>query len=207
MAARPGRLVVVVAGGIALLVVSLIITTGRIRRRGRHEAEAEAGGAASRRAAWSTFSEAAEARTSPETSEDAAKAVAATVTLWRNGVLQRDAETVLRLDMTFREAPDRYVTALAESAKSDPDGRVRAFSTRMLGKLERADLAELFSGLLSDQNPYVRKNAAWALGELAGAADGRSAARSALAVLKHVRARDPDAAVRTAAGGALDRLE
>ena len=92
-------------------------------------------------------------------------------------------------------------------AATDPNERVRAFSTRVLGKLRQPALADAFEQLLEDGSPFVRQNAAWALGELGADADGRAAARHALAELRHVRARDPAGDVRTAAGGALDKLE
>lgn len=92
--------------------------------------------------------------------------VAEVVGSWRNAILQRDPEAVTRLDLTFREAPDRYTPALVENATSDPEDRVRAFSTRVLGKLHRPALAEVFHKLLTDRSSHVRENAAWALGEL-----------------------------------------
>jgi hypothetical protein len=92
--------------------------------------------------------------------------VAEVVRSWRNAILQRDPEAVTRLDLTFREAPDRYTPALVQNATSDPEDRVRAFSTRVLGKLHHPALAEVFQKLLRDRSPHVRQNAAWALAEL-----------------------------------------
>jgi HEAT repeat protein len=77
----------------------------------------------------------------------------------------------------------------------------------VLGKLKSAALADVFETLLADKSPFVRQNAAWALGELAADADGRTAARRAVAELRHARAKDPAPDVRTAASGALARLE
>jgi len=84
---------------------------------------------------------------------------------------------------------------------------VRAFSTRVLGKYKSPTLADTFDALLADKSPFVRQNAAWALGELAAQADGRAAAQRAVAELRHARAKDPAPDVRTAARGALARLE
>jgi len=135
-----------------------------------------------------------------------AKEVAAVLSSWRNAILEKDADTVVRLDLTFLEEPEHYAAALVDSARTDSNERVRAFSTRELGKFARADLADLFGQLLADPSPYVRQNAAWALGELARAPEGRVAAESALAVLRRVNKRDPAGDVRSAARGALDRL-
>ena len=114
---------------------------------------------------------------------------------------------VQSLDRAFLSSPERYRSALEKSARSDADGRVRAFSTRVLGKQKNPALAPLFETLLSDKSPFVRQNAAWALGELAVLDDGRVAARHAVAELRLARAKDPAPDVRTAAKGALARLE
>jgi HEAT repeat protein len=143
----------------------------------------------------------------PETPEAIAEDVAASLAAWRQAVLAKDADAVVRLDRTFVNSPDRYRAALIESARSESDERVRAFSTRVLGKQKSPALADLFEALLADRSPFVRQNAAWALGELAVDADGRAAARRAVAELRHARAKDPAADVRTAAKGALARLE
>jgi HEAT repeat protein len=113
----------------------------------------------------------------------------------------------MALDRAFISSPDRYRTALEESAKTDRDERVRAFSTRELGKYKNPALAGLFQTQLADRSPYVRQNAAWALGELAAQGDGRTAALRAVAELRLARAKDPAADVRTAAKSALARLE
>ena len=100
---------------------------------------------------------------------------------WRGAIAHRDPDVVTKLDATFREQPDRYASALVDSARSDGDERVRAFSTRVLGKLGRAELAAVFSGLLADGSPYVRLNAAWALGELSAAGKAPPATRATIA--------------------------
>ena len=143
----------------------------------------------------------------PETPEQISAQVAGTLATWRQAILVKDAETVLSLDRAFLTSPDRYRAALVESAKGEADERVRAFSTRVLGKQKNPALAELFEALLADKSPFVRQNAAWALGELAAGEDGRAAAQRAVAELRHARAKDPAPDVRTAAKGALARLE
>ncbi len=126
---------------------------------------------------------------------------------WRGAIARRDPDVVTKLDATFREQPDRYVSALVASARSDGDERVRAFSTRVLGKLSRGELAAVFSGLLADASPYVRLNAAWALGELSAAGKAPPATHATVASLKRLRRGDPDGDVRLAAQGALERLK
>jgi hypothetical protein len=144
----------------------------------------------------------------PETPAQVEAEVQRSLAAWRDGVLGKNAEAVMALDRAFLAAPDRYRAALEASARTDADERVRAFSTRVLGKQKRASLAPLFEALLKrDASPFVRQNAAWALGELAAQEDGRTAAQHALAELRHARAKDPAPDVRTAAKGALARIE
>ncbi len=144
----------------------------------------------------------------PPSPEEVAREVAATLSRWRAAILTKDARTVIELDQAFRQAPDRFAAALATSAEKDDNERVRAFSTRVLGKLNRSGLEPLYQRLLADKSAFVRQNAAWALGQLGGGgADGRAAATRAVPELRHVRARDPAGDVRLAAKDALGRLE
>jgi HEAT repeat protein len=143
----------------------------------------------------------------PETPEMIAADVDRSLAAWRQAILVKDADTVVNLDRAFLGSPDRYRAALEISARTDADERVRAFSTRVLGKLKNPALAALFATLLADKSQFVRQNAAWALGELAAQEDGRVAARQAAAGLRQARAKDPAAEVRAAAKGALARLE
>jgi len=114
---------------------------------------------------------------------------------------------VIALDRAFLGAPDQYRAALEASVNTETDERVRAFSTRELCKYKNPALAPLFEAKLADKSPFVRQNAAWALGELAAQDDGRTAARHAVAELRHARTKDPAPDVRTAAKTALARLE
>lgn len=145
----------------------------------------------------------AEARSPEELKRD----VDGDMSRWRTAVVAKDAETVVALDLTFRQLPDLYADALAKSAETEANERVRAFSTRVLGKLKRPDQEPLYERLLTDKSVYVRQNAAWALGELGAAGGGRVAAEHAVPELRHVRARDPANEVRLAAKDALNKLE
>ena len=129
-----------------------------------------------------------------------AKQVDGAMDRWRQAILLKDAPSVVALDLMFRGMPDRYVAALARSAEGDENERVRAFSTRVLGKFKNADEASLYQRLLTDKSPYVRQNAAWALGELG------PAAAPAVAELQRASARDPATDVRAAAKVALKKL-
>jgi hypothetical protein len=143
----------------------------------------------------------------PESPEAVADEVEKSLGSWRSAILARDADTVMMLDRMFTGAPGRYAAGLSKSAAGDADERVRAFSTRVLGKLKDPAFAAVFENLLADKSPFVRQNAAWALGELASVGDGKTAARRALVELRQVRSRDPAPNVRSAAKGALARLE
>jgi HEAT repeat protein len=143
----------------------------------------------------------------PESTQDVDKRVEAALADWRTAITIRDADAVTKLDSIFLEAPAAFLDALKKSAGSDDNERVRAFSTRELGKFKRAELAPTFTRLLDDKSPSVRKNAAWALGELGTGGEGRAAARQALAELRHVIKHDPADEVRAAARATLETLD
>lgn len=136
----------------------------------------------------------------PATPEQIAAQVDGAMSRWRTAILMKDAPTVLQLDATFRQLPDRFLPALAKSAETDENERVRAFSTRVLGKLKNPNEAPLYRRLLTDKSPYVRQNAAWALGELG------PAGAPAVAQLQRASRNDPALDVRAAAKAALGKL-
>lgn len=140
---------------------------------------------------------------SPEAIEEQ---ITTAMNAWRNAILVKDEETVVTMDRVFLDMPARYTPALVKSARSEDNERVRAFSTRVLGKLKDAGLAPVFGELLDDKSPYVRQNAAWALGEL-GRTEGRQAAQRASADLRRLEQHDAAKDVRTAANTALKRLQ
>jgi hypothetical protein len=108
----------------------------------------------------------APAPVAPAPRESIAERVPQSMTAWREAIIHKNAETVEALDRAFAEYPRAFIPALMESAKSDPEERVRSFSTRVLGKLRSSECLALMRQLLDDQSAYVRFNAAWALGEL-----------------------------------------
>jgi hypothetical protein len=125
---------------------------------------------------------------------------------WRRGILEKRAELVVTLDQVFSLLPGRYGPELLRLAETDPDERVRAFSTRVLGKMKNVELVDVFQRLLADKSEFVRQNAAWALGELAHRPGGREAALAALDELRQAQD-DPATAVRAAATNALKALQ
>ena len=143
----------------------------------------------------------------PETPEAIDKRAEDALGAWRNAILIRDADMVIKLELAFLETPSMYLERLKTSARSDDNERVRAFSTRELGKFKRVDLAPTFQQLLEDKSGYVRQNAAWALGELSAGTDGRAAVRIAKGELRQLVKRDPEEAVGVAARTALERIE
>lgn len=143
---------------------------------------------------------------SPAEAAETAERVKGVMGAWSAAIVAKDADTVLMLDATFTATPDRYLEALSRSASSDANERVRAFSTRVLGKLKAPRLVELFAKLLEDTSPYVRQNAAWALGELGSEPEGRQAAQRVATELQRLARQDAARDVRAAASGALMRL-
>jgi HEAT repeat protein len=129
------------------------------------------------------------------------------VDVWRQSIVDKRAESVLTLDRAFATFPGRYGPELVKLAQTDPEERVRAFSTRVLGKLKNPELGDIFGHLLEDHSPFVRQNAAWALGELAADPEGRAAAEDEIAELQHLSDADPAQAVRGAATEALKKLQ
>lgn len=126
---------------------------------------------------------------------------------WREGILEKRQDTVLTLDQAFAMLPGLYGPPLVKVAETDADERVQSFSTRVLGKMKNPELVEDFQRLLTDKSPFVRQNAAWALGELAKRPRGRDMAQGAVDDLRQVAGDDPATEVRSAATNALKALQ
>jgi hypothetical protein len=126
---------------------------------------------------------------------------------WRRAIRDKDADTVLALDSAFAILPGRYGPQLVVLAETDEDERVRAFSTRVLGKLKNVELVSVFQHLATDPSPFVRQNAAWALGELSSLPNGRTAVMEALDVLRRLEDQDSVTEVRAAATNSLKKLQ
>jgi hypothetical protein len=132
--------------------------------------------------------------------------VASAMADWREAILEKRAEQVILLDQAFAVLPGRYGPELVKMAETDPDERVRAFCARVLGKMKNPALVEDFQRMLADKSPFVRQNAAWALGELARRPGGKEAALAALDELQQAQG-DPATEVRAAATNALKALQ
>ena len=117
---------------------------------------------------------------------------------WHKAIVNKDAEVVERVDRIFASESNVFLPALMISAETDPQERVRAFSTRVLGKLRSPTSVVVIRKLLADRNEYVRSNAAWALGELDD--------RDAVVRLRELQKRDPAAVVRDSAAASLRKL-
>jgi hypothetical protein len=142
-----------------------------------------------------------DAPSSAQSARDAAAieaAVPALMKTWRLAITSKNADQVEALDRTFAEHPAAFVPELMSSASSDPEPPVRAFSTRVLGKLHAAESRALMLRLLEDPSEYVRFNAAWAIGELAD--------RDAVAELQRLERHDRSEMVRRSARESLRRL-
>jgi hypothetical protein len=126
---------------------------------------------------------------------------------WRQAIIDKSPDDVLTLDRVFSMLPGRYGPELEKLAQDDPDERVRAFSTRVLGKLKNVELAGILQRLLADKSPFVRQNAAWAFGELVALPKGREAAEGAIAELRHLEESDPAEDVRAEATKTLKKLQ
>jgi HEAT repeats len=125
---------------------------------------------------------------------------------WRNAILVRDADAVVAADGAFQHEPQKFLQALMTSAETDSDDRVRAFSTRVLGKLKNPACAPVLQRLLGDRSQYVRMNAAWGLGELATTPEGRAVAKRALHALRRLEKTETAKDTRDAASLAARRL-
>jgi len=126
---------------------------------------------------------------------------------WRHSILNKDADTVISLDRVFAAEREKFMTPLITSAETDSEERVRAFSTRVLGKYRVPECADVFARLLKDKSEHVRGNAAWGLGELADKPAGRESARKALPTLRRIEKQDPSAEARDAAVIAVKKLK
>jgi HEAT repeats len=141
--------------------------------------------------------------------QSAQQQVERVMAMWRTAIQARDSDTVLACDGAFLGQPHTFLPALVESAQRDPDDRVRAFSTRVLGKLGDPSLTEVLRKLLADTNPYTRHNAAWALGQMAGivGSEGPAMSPAVLRDLERVRREDRADFVRQAAAAALAKIQ
>lgn len=198
----------VVFAGLALVGIAIAIGLGRQESSDGGDAgkRTPAGAAAPTRVDFpANTSAGTDARPAPEPPL-AEKPADVVMGSWRNAILVRDADTVVAVDDLFRRDPEKYRQVLMTSAQTDADDRVRAFSTRVLGKLKAPACAPVFQRLLGDKSEYVRMNAAWGLGELASTPEGRAAAKPAVRALRRLEKIETVKDTREAASLAVRRL-
>src|SRR5689334_11477465 len=106
------RLLAIAGGGIVGVGLVLLATSGEIRKRVRSIGSNDLAGHGSGRTDYPTVVETSQRQPSPQAPEEVEKEVAAVMTGWRNSIRQQDADSVLRLDATFRDEPARYASAL-----------------------------------------------------------------------------------------------
>lgn len=86
---------------------------------------------------------------------------------WREAIVLKSIKEIERLSIEIERYNKESIPFLRKLALEDENERIRAFSTRSLGRMRNAELVPLFIGLLkNDTSPFVRENAAWSLGLL-----------------------------------------
>jgi len=189
---------------IALVVVAVVLV---VSRRGSHPTVADSNesalsdGARPRAPLPSLGTDLSPSARSPSVTpaEPTSEQVASLMKSWHAAIVTKNAETVETLDREFAARPGEFVAALIDNAQSDPEERVRSFSTRVLGKLRRPESVPALRQLCKDSSQYVRFNAAWALGELND--------REAVATLRRLEHHDPSSMVRQSAGQSRRKIE
>lgn len=189
---------------IALVVVAVVLV---VSRRGSHPTVGDSNesalsdGARPRAPLPSLGTDLSPSARSPSVTpaEPTSEQVASLMKSWHAAIVTKNAETVETLDREFAARPGEFVAALIDNAQSDPEERVRSFSTRVLGKLRRPESVPALRQLCKDSSQYVRFNAAWALGELND--------REAVATLRRLEHHDPSSMVRQSAGQSRRKIE
>src|SRR4051812_16814449 len=97
------RVLALAGGGIVALGLVLLATSGEIRKRIGRSGNDEPGAPGNERTDYPNSVETPPRHPPPETPEETEKEVASVMTAWRNSIQQRDADSVMRLDATFRD--------------------------------------------------------------------------------------------------------
>jgi hypothetical protein len=89
------------------------------------------------------------------------------INTWRQAIITKNIQQIKQLDLSIKSYGNEAIPFLRKLVLEGENERVRAFSTRVLGRMCQIDLADLFVELLEkDHGHFVRENAAWALGRL-----------------------------------------
>ena len=87
--------------------------------------------------------------------------------IWRQSILTKNISQINQLDSQIKACGDEAIPFLTKLAKEDRNERVRAFATRILGRMNLSDLFSLFVELLkNDTSAFVRENSCWSLSRL-----------------------------------------
>jgi hypothetical protein len=136
---------------------------------------------------------------SVETPEQA-RAIGQLMNAWREAIISKNIEDINRINLSFNHYGVANIPFLKELSSKDQNERVRAFATRVLGKMKVAELQAFFIDLLQqDASSFVRGNAAWALGNLGNV--------NALPVLRITVDSDESDKVRASAQEAIKAIE
>lgn len=120
--------------------------------------------------------------------------------IWRKAVLTRNIAQINQLDSQIKGCGDEAIPFLTKLAKEDGNERVRAFATRVLGRMNLSDLSSLFMELLrNDTSAFVRENSCWALGRLGNT--------ESLETLQKVADSDASEPVRQVAAEAIENIK
>ncbi|HLD35926.1 MAG TPA: HEAT repeat domain-containing protein [Planctomycetota bacterium] len=120
--------------------------------------------------------------------------------IWRQSVLTRNITQINQLDSQIKGCGNEAIPFLTKLAKEDRNERVRAFATRILGRMNLSDLFSLFVELLkNDTSAFVRENSCWSLSRLGNI--------EALEILQKVADSDSSAQVRKAASEAIEKIK
>ena len=120
--------------------------------------------------------------------------------IWRRAVLTRNISQINQLDSQIKACGDDAIPFLTKLAKEDANERIRAFATRILGRMNNKELSALFIELLkNDTSAFVRENSCWSLGRLGNT--------ESLDILQKTADSDASAPVRQAATEAIETIK
>jgi len=120
--------------------------------------------------------------------------------IWRKAVLTKNITQINQLDSQIKGCGDEAIPFLTKLAKEDANERVRAFTVRMLGRMDIKELSSLFMELLkNDTSAFVRENSCWALGQMGNI--------DALETLQKTADSDPSDRVRKVAAEAIKNIK
>jgi len=98
---------------------------------------------------------------------ESARNIGLLMNAWREAIVLKSIKDIEQISVDIGRYGKESIPFMRKLALEDQNERVRAFATRFLGRMRNADLTTFFIDLLkSDNSPFVREDAAWALGLL-----------------------------------------